>query len=67
MSKGSPKVHVNSKALKKGLVKKIRSEHANFTFRFERVLFEDFRERAKKEGYSATQVLEALMKSYLGR
>ena len=67
MSKDSPKMQVNSKSLKRGLVKKARPEHASFTTRFERALLDDFRKKAEREGYSATQILEALMKSYLGR
>lgn len=67
MGKNLPKVHVKAEAIKRDLKKKARPEHANFTTRFERTLLEEFRKKAEREGYSATQVLEALMESYLGK
>lgn len=67
MSPDKPKMHINQKAVKRDLAKEIRPEHANYTFRFEKDLFERFRNKAEKEKHSATRVLEALMRSYLGR
>jgi hypothetical protein len=68
MVKGKPKVKVDRRAIEKGLEKTPRPEHANFTFRFDKKLFDEFRKKATEgKKFSATQVLEALMKSYLGR
>lgn len=68
MSKDSPKVHVNRKAVTKGLPKrKLTPKHSSFTTRFETTLLNEFRQTAENEGFSATQLLEALMKSYLGK
>lgn len=66
MSKDSPKVKINSRAINKRLKRAPRPEHANYTFRFEKELFDKLRKKAELEGFSATQVLEALMRSYLG-
>lgn len=65
MTQNTPRPKIDRKTVKGLLKRPGRPEHGNYTFRLEKKLFEEFREKAKKQNYSATQVLEALMKEFL--
>jgi len=57
---------VNRKQIIKELNKK-ELKRRNHTFRFETALLEKFKEECKKDGKTATAVLEKMIKSYIAQ
>ena len=64
MAKAKPRPKINKQRLIESLRER-KKERRNHTFRFEIELVEQFKKKCEKDSFSATEVLEELMRDYI--